>query len=58
MEVIKIVFMGFGNVGQALARLLIERRDFVNKKYNVDFIVTRYIYKTTWRCHKFPRSGY
>jgi homoserine dehydrogenase len=40
MEVIKIVFMGFGNVGQALARLLIERRDFVNKKYNVDFIVT------------------
>ena len=40
MEVIKIVIVGFGNVGQALARLLMEKRDMVNKKYNVDFIVT------------------
>lgn len=40
MEIIKIVFVGFGNVGQALARLLMEKRDLVNKKYNVDFIIT------------------
>ena len=40
MEIQRIVFLGFGNVGKALARLLMERRAMINQKFGVDFIVT------------------
>ncbi|MBA4419620.1 MAG: homoserine dehydrogenase [Anaerolinea sp.] len=40
MSVKRLVFMGFGNVGQALARLLLQKRDLVQRDYDTDFIVT------------------
>jgi homoserine dehydrogenase len=40
MNIQRIVFLGFGNVGKALARLLMERRELVNRMYGVDFMVT------------------
>ena len=40
MKVQRFVFMGFGNVGQALAKLLVQKREYVMQKYGVDFIIT------------------
>lgn len=40
MRIQRLVFIGFGNVGQALARLLVHKRDEVMSKYDVDFIIT------------------
>ncbi len=40
MKVQRLIFIGFGNVGQALARLLVHKRDEVMRKYDVDFTIT------------------
>lgn len=36
----KLALLGFGNVGRALAKLLLSKRDEIRRKYNCDFIVT------------------
>jgi homoserine dehydrogenase len=40
MKVQRLMLIGFGNVGQALARLLVHKRDTVIRDYDVDFIIT------------------
>ena len=36
MKTLKLAFLGFGNCGQALAKLLSEKHDEIASKYNVD----------------------
>lgn len=36
----KIAFLGFGNVGQALSRLLLQKRDLLKSAYDLSFSVT------------------
>ena len=36
----KLAFLGFGNVGRALGRLLNQKRDELSERYNIEFIVT------------------
>lgn len=36
----KLALLGFGNVGQALARLLLEKRDTLRQEYDITFSVT------------------
>jgi homoserine dehydrogenase len=36
----KLALLGFGNVGQALARLLLRKRSTLNSEYNISFSVT------------------
>src|SRR3989442_2004487 len=36
----RLGFAGFGNVGRALARLLIDRRDELRRRYGLSFEVT------------------
>ena len=40
MKIYKLVLIGFGNVGQALARLLLEKRSELRDRYSIRFIVT------------------
>ncbi len=40
MKIHKMVLLGFGNVGQALARLLLEKRSELQHRYLTRFIVT------------------
>jgi homoserine dehydrogenase len=40
MKTYKMVFLGFGNVGQALARLLLEKRSELQHRYLIRFIAT------------------
>ena len=40
MKNYNLAFLGFGNVGQALARLLLRKRDELQTQYNLTFIVT------------------
>jgi homoserine dehydrogenase len=35
-----LAFLGFGNVGKALARLLLSKQDELQQRYDLDFIVT------------------
>ena len=35
-----LLFLGFGNVGQALAELLINKETSLNENYGIEFIVT------------------
>jgi homoserine dehydrogenase len=37
---IKLALLGFGNVGRALAKLLLSKRDEILHKYNIQFLVT------------------
>jgi homoserine dehydrogenase len=39
MQVQKLALIGFGNVGQALAKLLLKKRADIKVRYEVDFIV-------------------
>jgi homoserine dehydrogenase len=39
MKIYKLVLLGFGNVGQALARLLLEKRSELQHRYLIRFIV-------------------
>jgi len=39
MKTYKLVLLGFGNVGQALARLLLEKRSELQHRYSIRFIV-------------------
>ncbi len=39
-RVIRIAFLGFGNVGQALARLLLRKQEELLTRYNLAFITT------------------
>lgn len=36
----KLAFLGFGNVGKALARLLLDKRSELHDRYGIDFSVT------------------
>ena len=36
----KLVFLGFGTVGQGLAELLVAKRDELKKRYGFDWMVT------------------
>ena len=36
----RLIFIGFGTVGQGLADLLLEKKDFLTKKYGFEFVVT------------------
>ena len=36
----KLALLGFGNVGQALARLLLEKRDTLQQEYHITFAIT------------------
>lgn len=40
MKKIKLAFLGFGNVGRALARLLLAKRDVLRKRYRLEWSVT------------------
>jgi len=40
MKIYKLVLLGFGNVGQALARLLLEKRSELQHRYLTRFMVT------------------
>ena len=40
MKTLKLAFLGFGNCGQALARLLYEKHDEIAKRYDTDVQVT------------------
>lgn len=40
MKLQRMIFIGFGNVGQALARLLEKKRDAVKRDHDTDFIIT------------------
>jgi homoserine dehydrogenase len=40
MKIYKLVLLGFGNVGQALARLLLEKRSELQHRYLIRFMVT------------------
>ena len=40
MATYRLAFLGFGNVGQALARLLLEKRTALQARYGIDFVVT------------------
>jgi homoserine dehydrogenase len=40
MKIYKLVLLGFGNVGQALASLLLEKRTELRHRYSIRFIVT------------------
>jgi len=40
MNIYKLVMIGFGNAGQALARLLLEKRSELQDRYAICFIVT------------------
>jgi len=40
MKLYKLVLLGFGNVGQALARLLLEKCSELEHRYSIRFIVT------------------
>ncbi len=40
MPVYRLALLGFGNVGRALARLLLEKRADLQAQYNLDFVVT------------------
>ncbi|MBN1314204.1 MAG: homoserine dehydrogenase [Anaerolineales bacterium] len=40
MKIYKLVLMGFGNAGQALARLLLEKRSELQDRYSIRFMVT------------------
>jgi homoserine dehydrogenase len=36
----RLIFIGFGTVGQGLADLLLEKKDYLAKKYGFEFVVT------------------
>ena len=36
----RLLFIGFGTVGQGLADLLLEKKDLLAKKYGFEFVVT------------------
>jgi homoserine dehydrogenase len=40
MKIYKLVLLGFGNVGQALASLLLEKRTELQRRYSIRFMVT------------------
>ena len=40
MKIYKLVLLGFGNAGQALARLLLEKRPELQHRYSIGFLVT------------------
>ncbi len=40
MKIYKMVLLGFGNAGQALARLLLEKRTELQHRYGIRFMVT------------------
>jgi homoserine dehydrogenase len=40
MRTYKLAFLGFGNVGKALARLLLEKREEIKLRYGIGFEVT------------------
>ena len=40
MKNYKLAFLGFGNVGKALARLLLEKRVEIRERYGITFLVT------------------
>ena len=40
MKKIRLALLGFGNAGQAFAKLLLEKQDLIEKKYNCKVIVT------------------
>ncbi len=40
MPTYRLAFLGFGNVGRALARLLLEKREALRVAYDIDFVVT------------------
>ena len=40
MQEIKLVLVGFGNVGQAFLRLLLDKQKYLSEKYGVQFLVT------------------
>lgn len=40
MKSYKLAFLGFGNVGKALARLLLEKETEIQKRYGITFCVT------------------
>ncbi len=39
MSLYSLIFLGFGNVGQALGRLLLRKRDLLRSDYGIDFTV-------------------
>ena len=40
MRTIRLCLFGFGNVGQAFARLLLKKKDILEKDYQINFFVT------------------
>lgn len=40
MPTVRLALLGFGSVGQALARLLLRKRDELRQRYDLDFLVT------------------
>ncbi len=40
MTTYKLAFLGFGNVGQALAELLLRKENELASNYNINFSVT------------------
>ncbi len=40
MPPVRLALLGFGSVGQALARLLLRKREELRQRYNLDFVVT------------------
>ena len=47
----KIGLIGFGGVGQALIKLLVEKKNYIFEKYNVD-IKVKYIIKSDGGIYK------
>jgi homoserine dehydrogenase len=39
MPSVKLAFMGFGNLGRALGQLLLEKRDELHRRYDLDWQV-------------------
>ena len=49
MKTFKLLLLGFGNVGQALARLLLEKRSELEQRYSIRFLVTAVATRTHGR---------
>jgi len=57
MKIYKLVLIGFGNAGQALARLLIEKRSELKDRHSIRFMVTAIATGTHGRALEIMSSG-
>lgn len=46
MKEVKVIIIGFGNIGRGLAKILNEKKAFISRKYGLNFAVTAIAEKT------------